>query len=454
MQILSRRPPSVTIMVIVGVLVPAWVLADLIVGTSAPDVLTGTPEADTLDGKGGADTTMGLGGDDVHIVDLADDEVIEGAGEGNDTIRSPVTYSLPIYVENLILTGIAAINGTGNNLDNRLTGNGANNTLNGKAGSDTMIGKAGDDLYIVDASGDVASEATDQGTDTVRSLVTYTLRPNVEKLFLRGSAAINGSGNDLNNLIVGNLASNVLVGKAGNDRLKGGDGNDRLVGGDGDDTLVGGLGQDTFQFDAPLNESTNVDRITDFSPPDDVMELEGAVFPTLTTAGTLQASAFRAATVAGAPSDRILYVPDTGALRYDADGTGPIAPVRFGTLAAGLAVTNADFVVHSPVAPPADYTTQIQPIFTANCVSCHTGASAPQGLRLDAQNSHANLVNVNSNEVPSLKRVKPSDPDNSYLVHKIEGTAAVGGRMPLNRPPLSAAGITLIRQWIAEGAAP
>jgi Ca2+-binding RTX toxin-like protein len=442
-------------MLIVGVLVPAWVLADLFVGTSDPDVLTGTPEADTLDGRGGADTMMGLGGDDEYIVENADDEVIEGAGEGNDTIRSQVTYKLPIFVENLTLTGIAVISGTGNSLNNRLTGNGAKNILNGGTGSDTMIGKAGDDLYVVDDVGDVVSESTDQGTDSVRSFVTLTLRPNVEKLFLRGSAAINGSGNDLNNLIVGNSANNVLVGKAGNDRLKGTDGNDRLVGGDGNDALAGGLGQDTYVFDTPLNQSTNLERISDFNPPDDVMELEGAVFPTLTTAGTLQASAFRAATVAGAPGDRILYVPDTGALRYDADGTGPIAPVRFGTLAAGLAVTNADFVVHNPVAPPAvDYTTQIQPIFTANCVSCHAGATAPQGLRLDAQNSFANLVNVNSNEVPSLKRVKPSDPDNSYLVHKIEGTAAVGNRMPLGQPPLSAATITLIRQWITEGAAP
>ena len=441
-------------MVIVGALVPAWVLADLVVGTSAPDVLEGTPEADTLDGKGGADTMMGLGGDDVYIVNQADDEVLEGAGEGNDTIRSRVTYSLPINVESLLLTGIDAINGTGNNLNNRLTGNGANNTLNGGAGNDTMIGKAGNDSYVVDANGDVVSEATNQGIDTVRSSVTHTLRPNVERLTLTGIAAINGHGNDLDNLITGNPAGNVLFGEVGLDTLRGRDGNDRLVGGDGNDTLVGGLGQDTFEFDAPLNESTNVDRIMDFSPPNDVMRLEGAVFPTLTTAGTLQASAFRAEAAAGDSSDRILYNPATGALRYDADGTGAIAPVRFGTLAAGLAVTNEDFVVQSPVAALVNYTTQIQPIFTANCVSCHSGASAPQGLRLDAPNSYANLVNVNSNEVPSLKRVKPSDPDNSYLVHKIEGTAAVGGRMPLNRAPLSNAQISLIRQWITEGAAP
>ena len=72
--------------------------------------------------------------------------------------------------------------------------------------------------------------------------------------------------------------------------------------------------------------------------------------------------------------------------------------------------------------------------------------------RLDAANSYADLVNVDSNEVPSLKRVEPGDPDNSYLVQKVEGTAAVGGRMPLGGDRLPDAEIDLIRQWISEGA--
>ena len=91
-------------------------------------------------------------------------------------------------------------------------------------------------------------------------------------------------------------------------------------------------------------------------------------------------------------------------------------------------------------------------VFTPICTTCHAGAGAPQGLRLDAANSYANLVNVASHEVPSLKRVEPGDPDNSYLVQKVEGTAAVGGRMPLGRAPLTAQQIALIRQWISEGA--
>lgn len=452
-SILNRRPRPIASLAIAGAFASALVLAEDFVGTPDPDVLTGTPEADTLDGKGGADTMMGLGGNDEYTVNQADDEVIEGAGEGTDTIRSAVTYSLPIYVENLVLLTNTAIDGTGNNLANRITGNNANNKLNGLGGNDRMIGKGGNDLYYVNASGDIVSEGVDQGTDTVRSSVNHTLRPNVEKLLLTGSAALNGTGNELDNFITGNSAANVLNGKLGRDNLKGGGGDDRLIGGEGNDTLAGGPGLDTFQFDTPPSTTINSDRITDFSPPNDVMRLAGAVFPTLTTAGTLPASAFRAAAVAASASDRILYDPATGHVRYDADGTGPTASVRFAILTAGLAVTNADFFVVDPVAAPAvDYATQIQPIFNANCIVCHSGSGAPEGLRLDAVNSYNNLVNVNSREVPSLERVKPSDPDNSYLVHKIEGTAAVGGRMPLNEPPLSAAQISLIRQWISEGA--
>ena len=91
-------------------------------------------------------------------------------------------------------------------------------------------------------------------------------------------------------------------------------------------------------------------------------------------------------------------------------------------------------------------------VFTPVCTGCHTGAGAPQGLRLDAANSYAMLFNVASNEVPSLKRVAAGDSANSYIVQKLEGHAAVGARMPLGGPYLDANTITLIRQWIDKGA--
>jgi hypothetical protein len=110
----------------------------------------------------------------------------------------------------------------------------------------------------------------------------------------------------------------------------------------------------------------------------------------------------------------------------------------------------------NPINPPAASAFQeIQDtVFTPICTQCHIGASAPQGLRLDAANSYAMLVNVNSNEVAALKRVNPGNADQSYIVQKISGTAAVGGRMPLGQAPLPQDRIDLIRSWIAAGAQP
>ena len=109
-----------------------------------------------------------------------------------------------------------------------------------------------------------------------------------------------------------------------------------------------------------------------------------------------------------------------------------------------------------PIVPPAqsDFQEIQDTVFTPICTQCHIGASAPQGLRLDAANSYAMLVNVNSNEVPTLKRVNPGNPDQSYIVHKIQGNQAVGGRMPLGQAQLPQDRIDLIRQWIAAGAQP
>lgn len=112
-----------------------------------------------------------------------------------------------------------------------------------------------------------------------------------------------------------------------------------------------------------------------------------------------------------------------------------------------------------PGGPPAG---PIDPLFseiqaavlTPNCATagCHVGAGAPQGLRLDADSSYGLLVGVPSSEVPSVLRVAPGNPDDSYLVQKLEGSAAAGQRMPLGRQPLPGATIDVIRQWIVDGA--
>jgi len=110
--------------------------------------------------------------------------------------------------------------------------------------------------------------------------------------------------------------------------------------------------------------------------------------------------------------------------------------------------------------PPlsADFSSIQANIFTPICSVCHTGGGAPEGLRLDAADSFNLLVGVPSTEVPSLLRVKPGDPDNSYIIQKLEGHAAVGAQMPFGcpstQPCLTTSTIAFIRQWITDGAQP
>ena len=97
----------------------------------------------------------------------------------------------------------------------------------------------------------------------------------------------------------------------------------------------------------------------------------------------------------------------------------------------------------------------IQPVFNANCVTCHQGAAPQGGMTLETGKAFASLVNVKSAE-SALMRVKPGAPSESYLIFKLEGTQTqVGGsgaQMPFNGIPLPAAQIELIRRWISQGA--
>ena len=184
-----------------------------------------------------------------------------------ETVRSSKGYTLPGYMSNLILTGTAAINGTGNKLNNRLTGNSANNILDGKAGTDTMAGKLGNDTYIVDNTADKILEAVNAGTDAVKSSVSYALGSNIENMALTGINAINGTGNSLNNRLAGNSANNILHGKRGSDVILGHAGSDTLIGGLGLDILTGGKGADIFLYQSTLESGNNPasrDIITDF----------------------------------------------------------------------------------------------------------------------------------------------------------------------------------------------
>ncbi|MCC6918008.1 MAG: calcium-binding protein [Alphaproteobacteria bacterium] len=235
---------------------------DTLNGGSGDDSLYGGDGNDTLTGGNGTDLLSGGGGNDTYV-NPNGDNITEGAGGGIDTVNSDTTTTLGDNLERLILSGTAAANGTGNALANQLSGNSGNNLLTGLDGADTLTGGAGNDTLdggnagdtlrggvgndtYVNPTGDSVEELADQGTDTVQSDASYTLGAHVERLFLTGGAAIDGTGNSLANIIQGNAGNNALYGLDGDDTLQGGNGNDTLSGGNGLDSLSGGSGSDTY----------------------------------------------------------------------------------------------------------------------------------------------------------------------------------------------------------------
>ena len=127
-----------------------------------------------------------------------------------------------------------------------------------------MVGGTGNDTFVVDNTGDTVTENANEGTDTVQTSISYTLGPNIENLTLTGASAINGTGNELNNVLVGNSAANVLIGGTGNDALNGGAGNDTYTYnlGDGLDQVTDPSGVDAVSFGAGISFDTVVARLT------------------------------------------------------------------------------------------------------------------------------------------------------------------------------------------------
>ncbi|MGH8729420.1 MAG: calcium-binding protein [Burkholderiales bacterium] len=298
---------------------------DRLFGMGGDDILSGGAGNDLFDGAGGADTMIGEGGDDRYVVENVGDVVSESSEQGIDEVQSEITYTLGLNLENLTLTGASAINGTGNSLNNVITGNGAANVLTGGAGNDTyvigagdtvvenpnegtdtvltpfnytlganlenltltgsdaingtgnalanvltgnsaansLVGGAGNDSYVIGA-GDTATENSNQGIDEVLSSVTWTLGANLENLSLIGADAINGTGNELNNVLRGNRASNVLDGGTGADASFGGPGNDTYVVENSGDTVteLANEGTDTVQSSISYTLGDNLENLT------------------------------------------------------------------------------------------------------------------------------------------------------------------------------------------------
>jgi len=211
--------------------------ADLIKGEDGADILNGDAGADQLLGGEGADTLNG-GADNDILNGGAGIDTLNG-GEGADLLEGGLADD--------ILAGDAGADQLfGGDGADTLRGGEGNDILRGEAGLDALFGGNGDDVFYIDADLDSVTEAADEGVDTVRATVSYTLTANVERLVLDGSGDLNGTGNALANVLTGNAGANRLEGLAGADNLNGGDGADVIVGGAGGDILTGGLGADRF----------------------------------------------------------------------------------------------------------------------------------------------------------------------------------------------------------------
>jgi Ca2+-binding RTX toxin-like protein len=183
-----------------------------VIGSDLGNTLSGSTAADYISGLAGNDILTGLSGNDYLDGGIGDDNL--NGGVGNDEL----------------------LGGVGND-----TLDGSGDTV----GLDTCAGGAGDDTYSIYNSKTIIIEDVGAGIDTVWTSVSLTLAANVENAYLVG--AINGTGNDGNNIIMGyGAGNNIINGLGGNDTLSGGDGNDNLNGGTGNDYLQGGIGNDTL----------------------------------------------------------------------------------------------------------------------------------------------------------------------------------------------------------------
>jgi Ca2+-binding RTX toxin-like protein len=240
---------------------------DELYGDAGNDTLYGSDGNDSLDGGLGSDYVQGDYGDDRIVYDPLDSNV--GGGYGVDLLVLPAGTAISVLNlanasdqtsgDTAVVTGFEGVDfsalgagvsfsGTagdewfiGTAFADTLSGGDGNDTLDGGAGNvvDSLTGGAGSDVYRVTGA-DVIVEAAGGGTDRVETAASYTLGVNLEQLTLLGSDNVSGTGNELDNLLVGN---------AGNNQLEGGNGKDTLDGGLGSDTLVGGAGDDVYEVD-------------------------------------------------------------------------------------------------------------------------------------------------------------------------------------------------------------
>jgi Ca2+-binding RTX toxin-like protein len=273
----------------------------------------------------------------LYAGDLGIEKVVIGTGTAATAV-STATTALNLNASALTY-GITLVGNAGANF---LTGGLGNDTLQGGAGNDVLNGGSGFDYAdyttlttaITVNLGLLSAQNTGAGgTDTVTGIEGV----------LGGSAA---------DTLTGDANANILVGNAGNDVLNGAAGFDQLKGGNGNDTLTGGAGIDWFIFDVAANGTTNRDTVSDFASGVDVLQLSRAIFTGLSAAplGALGIDAFWSGANVNAAhdaTDRLIYNNTTGALYYDADGTGASTAVQVAVLGTTLhpVLTYTDFAV-------------------------------------------------------------------------------------------------------------
>jgi Ca2+-binding RTX toxin-like protein len=358
-------------------------------GNYLDQTIIGNDGANIIQGGGGTDILNGMGGNDIFYVDVAATQVQETDDRpGSDVVYVSVSYVLAFGASVEILStndhaSTAAINLTGNNMNNRMIGNAGDNILDGGTsqdilvglgGSDTLLGgggndqlfggdgddilsagtgndrldgNLGNDTYYIESGTDIVTEFASEGTDTLYTEISYNLANGneVEIIAITNAASTltqSLGGNDIGNELRGSEGINALNGRGGDDVLSSYGGNDFLDGGEGLDALNGGAGADTFRFSTALG-ATNVDTIADFEVGIDKIGLNASIFGV--TQAELAAGAFRTGPAATDADDRIIYDSTTGALYFDSDGVGGAAQIQFATLTGAPPITANDFIV-------------------------------------------------------------------------------------------------------------